>query len=75
MGKEFGITESAGVLHHMDKPMAGWRVLADLLKPGGLINIGLYSQLARQHIVEVRKEITALRIRTSDSDIRKFRQS
>ncbi len=47
----------------------------DLLKPGGLMRIGLYSELARQHIVEVRKEIAALRLGTSEADIRKFRQS
>ena len=75
IGKEFDIIESAGVLHHMDEPMAGWRVLTDLLKPGGLMKIGLYSELARQHIVEVRKEITALKLGTSEADIRKFRQS
>ena len=75
IGKEFDIIESAGVLHHMDEPMAGWRVLTDLLKPGGLMTIGLYSELARQHIVEVRKEITALKLGTSESDIKKFRQS
>ena len=60
MDKEFDIIESAGVLHHMDEPMAGWNVLVDLLKPGGLMKIGLYSELARQHIVEVRKEIASL---------------
>ena len=63
------------VLHHMDEPMTGWRVLVDLLKPSGLMMIGLYSELARQHIVEVRKEIRALRVGTSEADIRKFRQS
>jgi SAM-dependent methyltransferase len=75
MGKEFDIIESAGVLHHMDEPMAGWRVLVNLLKPGGLMNIGLYSELARHHIVEIRKEITAMGVGTSEADIRKFRQS
>ena len=75
MDREFDIIESMGVLHHMDQPMAGWRVLVDLLKPGGLMKIGLYSELARQHIVEIRKEITALGVGTSESDIRKFRQS
>jgi len=75
IGKEFDIIESAGVLHHMDEPMAGWRVLTDLLKPGGLMMIGLYSELARQHIVGVRKEITLRKVRTSESEIRKFRQS
>jgi SAM-dependent methyltransferase len=75
MGKEFDIIESAGVLHHMDEPMAGWRVLVDLLKPGGLMKIGLYSELARHDVVQVRKEITALRVGTSEADIREFRQS
>ena len=73
--QKFDIIESSGVLHHMDEPMAGWRVLTDLLKPGGLMMIGLYSELARQHIVEVRKEITLLRIGTSESEIREFRRS
>ena len=75
MGKEFDIIESSGVLHHMDEPMAGWRVLVDLLKPGGLMKIGLYSELARHHIVRVREEIALLRVETSEADIRKFRQS
>ena len=74
MGKEFDIIESGGVLHHMDDPMAGWRVLVDVLKPGGLMKIGLYSELARRHIVEVRKEITALGVGTSEANIRKFRR-
>jgi Flp pilus assembly protein TadD/2-polyprenyl-3-methyl-5-hydroxy-6-metoxy-1,4-benzoquinol methylase len=73
--QEFDIIESAGVLHHMDEPMAGWRVLTDLLKPGGLMHIGLYSELARQNIVEVRKEITLQRVGISEFEIRKFRRS
>ena len=75
MDKKFDIIESGGVLHHMDEPMAGWKVLVGLLKPGGLMKIGLYSELARHHILEVRKEITALGVGTSEADIRKFRQS
>jgi tetratricopeptide (TPR) repeat protein len=73
--QKFDIIESAGVLHHMDEPMAGWRVLTDLLKPGGLMMIGLYSELARQHIVEVRKEIALRKVGTSESEIREFRRS
>ena len=41
LGRQFDIVESAGVLHHMDDPVAGWRVLTDCLKPGGLMKIGL----------------------------------
>ena len=44
--RQFDIVESAGVLHHMDDPEAGWKVLTDCLKPGGLMKIGLYSELA-----------------------------
>ena len=73
--QKFDIIESVGVLHHMDEPMAGWRVLTDLLKPSGLMKIGLYSELARQHITEVRKEITLRKVGTSETDIKKFRQS
>jgi Flp pilus assembly protein TadD/SAM-dependent methyltransferase len=73
--QEFDIIESVGVLHHMDEPMVGWRVLTDFLKPSGLMMIGLYSELARQHIVEVRKEIALLRVGTSESEIREFRRS
>ena len=71
----FDIIESVGVLHHMDEPMAGWRVLVDLLKPGGLLKIGLYSELARHVIEQIRSEIAALKVGTSETDIRKFRQS
>ena len=73
--QDFDIIESAGVLHHMNEPMAGWRALTDLLKPGGLMKIGLYSELARQHIAEIRKEIATLSLGKSEADIRKFRQS
>ena len=65
--QKFDIIESVGVLHHMDEPMAGWRVLTDLLKPSGLMKIGLYSELARQHIAEVRKEITLQKVGTSEA--------
>ena len=47
----------------------------DLLKPGGLMKIGLYSELARQNIVRVREEMALFRVGTSESDIRGFRGS
>ena len=75
LGQEFDIIESSGVLHHLEDPMAGWRVLIDLLKPGGLMKIGLYSQLARRHIVKTRKEIARRGIGTSEEEIKQFRQS
>ena len=75
LGKEFDIIESAGVLHHMDDPMAGWHVLVSLLKAGGVMRIGLYSELARRHIAMIRENIAMEGIRTSDAEMRQFRQT
>ena len=74
IGKEFDIIESTGALHHMADPMAGWSVLVNLLKPGGLMKIGLYSELARQDIVEVRKKIASFGLGATAAEIRNFRE-
>ena len=74
-GKQFDIIETVGVLHHMDEPMAGWSVLSNLLKPGGLMKVGLYSKLGRSHIRKIRNRIAALEIRATNADIRSFRSS
>lgn len=71
--KQFDIVESAGVLHHMDDPVEGWRVLTDCLKPGGLMKIGLYSERARQEIVQMRQEISNAGIGSSYEEIKSFR--
>ena len=71
--RQFDIIESSGVLHHMNDPMAGWRVLTDCLKKGGLMKIGLYSELARQDIVKLRKEIKQSGKGSSDDVMRSFR--
>ena len=54
IGRSFDVIESSGVLHHLADPFAGWRVLVSLLRPGGLMNIGLYSKTARRDITTVR---------------------
>ncbi|EGP09841.1 TPR domain-containing protein [Bradyrhizobiaceae bacterium SG-6C] len=46
----FDIIDSSGVLHHLKEPLTGWRRLAGLLRPGGLMHIGLYSAAARRDI-------------------------
>ena len=75
LDRQFDIVESAGVLHHMSKPMAGWKVLTDCLRPGGLMKIGLYSELARKHIVEIQEEINQLGIGSSNIEMKFFRNS
>jgi tetratricopeptide (TPR) repeat protein/SAM-dependent methyltransferase len=73
LDKKFDIIESAGVLHHMHDPMAGWRVLTNCLESGGLMNIGLYSELARQNILQMREEIHQSGIGSSDNAMKLFR--
>jgi len=75
LGKQFDIIESVGVLHHMDNPMAGWKVLTDCLRDGGLMKIGLYSELARKSILEMRLEINQSGISPSDVEMKSFRSS
>jgi SAM-dependent methyltransferase/tetratricopeptide (TPR) repeat protein len=53
----FDLIECSGVLHHMADPVAGWRVLRGLVKPGGLMRIGLYSAHARQRWESLRAPV------------------
>ena len=41
----------------MGDPLAGWRELIKLMKPNGLMHVGLYSEHARHEIVAARKLI------------------
>ena len=73
LNRKFDIIESVGVLHHMNNPMVGWKVLADCLNTGGLMRIGLYSELARKSIVQIRDEIEHLNIESSYDAMKSFR--
>ena len=73
LNKKFDIIESGGVLHHMHDPLAGWSTLTECLNTGGLMKIGLYSELARQHFVKIRNEIRQKRIKSNYADMRTFR--
>ena len=74
LGRSFDIIESVGVLHHLADPVAGWRVLLDLLRPGGFMDIGLYSALARRQIVVARRHIAERGYAATAADIRRCRQ-
>ena len=72
--KQFDIIESSGVLHHMDNPLEGWKVLVNKLCSGGVMKIGLYSDIARQDVVKAREYIAKRKYKASQNDIRKFRK-
>ena len=73
LGRRFDVVECTGVLHHMGDPMAGWRVLAGLLKPGGLMWVALYSEAARRPVNACRRLI-AQGGWDGDDGIRRFRR-
>jgi SAM-dependent methyltransferase len=74
IGRTFDVIESNGVLHHLADPFAGWRVLVALLRPGGLMNIGLYSRTARGDVSATRAFIAEQGYGRSAADIRRCRQ-
>ena len=73
LDEKFDLIECAGVLHHMDDPMAGWKILKNCLKDSGLMKIALYSELARLDIIKMREEINKLRIEASDIGMKLYR--
>jgi len=74
IGREFDYIDASGVLHHLADPWEGWRALLSLLRPGGTMQVGLYSELARQNIVAARALIAERGYRPIPEDIRRCRE-
>lgn len=72
--RQFDVIEAGGVLHHLADPWIGWRALLSLLRPGGFMFVGLYSGIARQQLVGLRKSISAQGYGTTAEEIRRWRQ-
>jgi SAM-dependent methyltransferase len=60
LGRQFDLIESLGVLHHLADPWDGWRRLLSVLRPGGVMLLGLYSESARRPVVEARARLAGL---------------
>ncbi|MEA2870152.1 MAG: hypothetical protein QOH67_128 [Hyphomicrobiales bacterium] len=71
--RRFDLIESGGVLHHLAEPYAGWRVLLPLLRPGGFMRIGLYSEIARRGVVAARALVAGKGYGATPAEIRRFR--
>lgn len=72
--RSFDAIEAVGVLHHLADPGAGWRRLLAVLRPGGLLRVGLYGERAREAIVAGRDYVAQHRFAADADDIRRFRQ-
>ena len=73
LNKKFDCIESSGVLHHMEYPQKAFDILGSLLKPNGIIRIGLYSKLWKDNFKKFRKYRLENKIGKSIDDIRDFR--
>ncbi|MEB3316743.1 MAG: class I SAM-dependent methyltransferase [Cyanobacteriota bacterium] len=57
---EFDAINSVGVLHHLARPEAGLRALAERLAPGGLLHLFLYADGGRWEIHRTQKALGLL---------------
>ncbi len=74
IGRSFDVIDASGVLHHLADPEAGWRALLSLLRPDGLMRIGLYSKLGRREVAAARQLVAERGYRAEADDIRRCRQ-
>lgn len=74
LGRSFDMIECVGVLHHLEYPLAGWKVLTQLLRPGGVMKIGLYSERARKDVIAGREIVAAQQFPATSDGMRRCRQ-
>lgn len=73
IGRTFDMIDCQGVLHHMRDPFEGWRILLSLLRPGGVMHLGFYSEIARHDVADARAYIAQHGYVPTPADIRRAR--
>lgn len=71
--RQFDVIMCMGVLHHLADPLDGWRRLLQLLRPGGVMAVGLYSETARRSIVAAQNEVRGMGVPPTPAGIRAAR--
>ena len=74
LGRSADVIEASGVLHHLADPWVGWRVLISLLRPGGVMSVGLYTARARNEVRLAREWIAEHGYPSTPEGIRQCRQ-
>ena len=74
LNRRFDMIVCTGVLHHLANPLRGWKVLANLLEPGGVMNVALYNRRLRKFIRKAQKRIRCLGIDADNpAELRRMR--
>ncbi|HEX8238779.1 MAG TPA: class I SAM-dependent methyltransferase [Allosphingosinicella sp.] len=68
-GRAFDFIRCRGVLHHLPDPEAGWAALVDVLRPGGVMQIMVYSRISRLQVRAARSVVADLLDRPVDDDL------
>ena len=74
LNRKFDMIICTGCLHHMEKPEDGLDSLVNVLKPGGIMQIALYSKHARSEIEWTRKYIERRKFSVSVNNMKLFRE-
>ncbi|HEX8238781.1 MAG TPA: methyltransferase domain-containing protein [Allosphingosinicella sp.] len=69
LGRTFDYVTASGVLHHLPDPEAGWAKLAEVLGPGGAMQVMVYSKIARLNVRAAQNLIADLSDRPVDDDL------
>ncbi|EPY01993.1 tetratricopeptide repeat protein [Magnetospirillum fulvum] len=74
LGRSFDVIDSSGVLHHLSDPVQAWTILLSLLRPGGFMRVGFYSETARRGLAFARALIAERGYPATADGIRRCRQ-
>jgi len=73
LGRQFDVIDCEMVLDQLNDPLAGWKILSMLLKPGGYLLMGLSSRQGRRDITPAQAFAAKGSFGTSDDDLRRLR--
>ena len=73
LNESFDYISCGGVLHHMKNPILGWKSLLECLNKNGLLEVALYSKLARRDIISAKRNYNIKKDTISLTDLRNIR--
>jgi ubiquinone/menaquinone biosynthesis C-methylase UbiE len=72
-GRQFHHIDCTGVLHHVRDQQAAWQSVTAVLHPGGTMDVGVYSKVARLPVTYLRARIAREGVPSTPAAMRAFR--